>query len=36
VFNGPIPDPWPLTSPAAGRFVVTATADHVVGVRRIE
>jgi 4-diphosphocytidyl-2-C-methyl-D-erythritol kinase len=36
VFNGPIPDPWPLASPAGGRFVATATADHVVGVRRIE
>jgi 4-diphosphocytidyl-2-C-methyl-D-erythritol kinase len=36
VFNGPIADPWPLASPAGGRFVMTATADHVVGVRRIE
>jgi len=36
LFDGPIPNPWPLRAPAGGAFVATATADHVVEVRRIE
>jgi len=36
VFDGPIPEPWPLAPRAGAAFLATATADHVVGVRRIE
>ena len=36
IFRSRIPHPWPLAAPAGGRFVATATADSVVGVRRIE
>jgi 4-diphosphocytidyl-2-C-methyl-D-erythritol kinase len=36
LFDGPIAQPWRLPSPQGGRFIATATADHVVGVRRIE
>jgi 4-diphosphocytidyl-2-C-methyl-D-erythritol kinase len=36
VFDGPIPQPWPLAAHEGAAFVETATADHVVGVRRIE
>jgi 4-diphosphocytidyl-2-C-methyl-D-erythritol kinase len=36
VFDGPIPDPWPLAARPGAAFVATATADHVVGVHRIE
>jgi 4-diphosphocytidyl-2-C-methyl-D-erythritol kinase len=36
LFDGPIPDPWPVPTPAGGAFVATATADHVVEVRPIE
>jgi hypothetical protein len=36
VFDGPPPEPWPLVARQGATFVVTATADHVVGVHRIE
>ncbi len=36
IFSARIPDPWPLPPFEGGRFIATATADSVVGVRRIE
>jgi len=36
VFEGPLPQPWPLVASPGAAFVATATADHVVGVRHIE
>jgi 4-diphosphocytidyl-2-C-methyl-D-erythritol kinase len=36
VFDGPVPQPWPLAADDGAAFIETATADHVVGVRRIE
>jgi 4-diphosphocytidyl-2-C-methyl-D-erythritol kinase len=36
LFGPRIPHPWPLAALEGGRFVATATADSVVGVRRIE
>lgn len=36
VFDGPVPQPWPIAAHEGAAFVETATADHVVDVRRIE
>jgi 4-diphosphocytidyl-2-C-methyl-D-erythritol kinase len=36
VFDGPVPQPWPLAAHEGTAFIETATADHVVAVRRIE
>jgi 4-diphosphocytidyl-2-C-methyl-D-erythritol kinase len=36
VFDGALPEPWPLAAPPGAALVATTTADHVFGVRRVD